>query len=350
MGEKPFYFRACELLRGRQAAKVFTPYDGILSGVFARETLKKEYALQDVPVSASRLETFAACPLRYFYKYVLRLTIHPDPEKVLQLQASDRGNLMHDILEKTLKRGLSEGWVEAKDSSRGASALEEEMERAFKRFEREGVPGALGLWLWEREQMRSDLRRVLEGVLSDSDWVPLAFEIGFGNRGGEESVEVVFDAGTDSRFRLQGRMDRVDVSKDGQNLRVVDYKSGSAGGAAKNSVKGGKKLQLPFYLWALKNIYPQKTAKEALYDFITRKGSYRQVEYDPEKTEGPEKVLGQVLSTVSRGVEGGLFPAVGRECDQCDYRGLCGTGMKGRGERKQEDAQTKDYYALENLK
>jgi ATP-dependent helicase/DNAse subunit B len=294
------------------------------------------------------LETFAACPLRYFYKYVLGLTLHPDPEKVLRLQPSDRGNLMHDILEKTLAEGVRSGWVRERALIQGNKTLAAEAEKAFRQFEKEGVPGAPGLWVWEMEQIRLDLRRVLKGVLADPDWVPLAFEIGFGDSKGS-GAEVVFTAAGSARFRLQGRMDRVDLSSDGRQLRVVDYKSGSSAGAAKNAVKGGKKLQLPFYLWALKNLYPDKEATQALFDFVTRKGGYKKIGYKAGEAAPLEELLVQVLSTVSKGVENGLFPAAGKDCEPCDYKKLCGTGMKTRGERKKEDEKTRDYYALENL-
>lgn len=340
--QKPFYFEGCDLLKLRQAARVFTAYDGMLQGAEAQKRLQQGHSLKEKRLSASRLETFAACPLRYFYKYVLGLTVTPEPEKVLELQASDRGNLMHDILEQTLRQGLKDGWLKAHDPKAAQKALGEEMEKAFRRFEREGVPGAPALWAWEKDQMARDLAAVFEDVLRDGQWTPLDFEVPFGD--GKGKNDVAFDA-----FRLQGRMDRVDVSKDGSRLRVVDYKSGNSTGVAKNSVKAGTKLQLPFYLWALQNLFPEKQAKEALYDYITRKGGYRQVSFTPETPDQIRNILSQVLTTVDGSVENGSFPAVGRECEYCDYQKLCGTGMKARGERKQDDEKAKEYYQLKEM-
>src|SRR6185369_655464 len=117
-------------------------------------------------------------------------TVYPDPEKILQLQASDRGNLLHDILEKTLARGLDEKWTAQRDIARGLQTLEEETEKAFRRFEKEGVPGAPGLWHWEKEEMTKDLRGVLQEVLSDPDWTPFAFEVAFGEKGNEVVFEL----------------------------------------------------------------------------------------------------------------------------------------------------------------
>jgi ATP-dependent helicase/DNAse subunit B len=228
------------------------------------------------------------------------------------------------------------------DQKAAQKALGAEMERAFKRFEKEGVPGAQALWAWEKDQIGRDLSSLIEEVLQNKEWTPLDFEVPFGNA--KEKNDVAFDS-----FHLQGRMDRVDVSKDGSRLRVVDYKSGSSTGVAKNSVKAGTKLQLPFYLWALQNLFPEKEANQALYDYITRKGGYRQVSFTPDSPDQIRSILSQVLSTVDGSVENGCFPAVGQECDHCDYQRLCGTGMKARGERKKDDKKVKEYFELEEL-
>lgn len=352
--QKPFYFEGCDLLKFRQAARVFTAYDGMLQGAEAQKRLQQGHSLKDKRLSASRLETFAACPLRYFYKYVLGLTVTPEPEKVLELQASDRGNLMHDILEQTLKQGLKEGWIKARDRGTAQKALGEEMEKAFRRFEREGVPGAPALWAWEKDQMARDLANVVEEVLRDGEWTPIDFEVAFGETKSQHEAtktqsEVIFKLKDGSTFKLQGRMDRVDVSKDGSRLRVVDSKSGSSTGVAKNSVKAGTKLQLPFYLWALQGLFPEKQAKEAIYDYITRRGGYRKVSFTPETPDQIRDILSQVLSTVDGSVEKGRFPAVGQECEHCDYKKLCGTGMKARGKHKKEDVKVKAYFDLEEL-
>ena len=171
----PFYFEGKELLKNRQAIPFFTAHDGMVTNAAALTALVENHGLDGSSISASRLETFAACPLRYFYRYVLHLTVYPDPEKILQLQASDRGNLIHDILEKTLGRGVKEEWAAQRDVAQGLQVLEEETQKAFRQFEKNGVPGAPGLWHWEKEEMTSDLQGVIKDVLTDPDWTPFRF-------------------------------------------------------------------------------------------------------------------------------------------------------------------------------
>jgi RecB family exonuclease len=240
---------------------------------------------------------------------------------------------------------VEEQWVAERDVAQGLQVLEEETQKAFRQFEKTGIPGAPGLWHWEKEQMDSDLQAVLKDVLADPDWTPFAFEVAFGEKG----KEVVFELADGQKLKLQGRMDRVDLSLDGQALRVVDYKTGSDAGTKKNSVKSGTKLQLPFYLWALRHLYPEKISKQALYDFMTRRGDYKKVAFDPSDAGEVKPILDQVLTTVAEGVVQGHFPSVGTACDHCDYRKLCGTGMEDRGKRKKEDQKVKNYYQLEDL-
>ncbi len=350
--ERPFYFEGAKLLKQRQAFPVFTAYDGKISGSQALKILKEKDSPRLKAVSASRLETFAACPLRYFYKYVLRVVVTPKPDRVLQLEGADRGQLMHGILEETLERGLKEKWFEKKKipQADALAALDEITRKHFERFTKEGVTGAPALWIWEQGQIKEDLIEVLEKVLDDPEWKPVELEAGFGSSTAEEEprAPVSFPL-EDGELKLQGFIDRVDEARDGSAFRVVDYKTGSDTGFSDQKLKAGTKLQLPFYLWALQQMRPEKPAQTALYEFITRKGKYRQVVYESESPEALQKILSRVIQPVVEGVETGLFPAAGKDCARCDYRPLCGPGAAERGERKAQDPAMRSYYQLEEI-
>ncbi len=268
MDDKPFFTQARRLLKERQSNRKFTPYDGVFQSVEAIAKLSKEHSLRDKTLSASRLETYAACPLRYFYRYVLGLKVHPEPERVFQLDPAEKGNLMHKVLEETLLRGAKEGWLKARDRQKGQKALEEETQKAFRKFEKEGVPGSPALWEWSQFILRKDLERALKKVLEDTDWTPADFRKGFG-RPGQPEVSFKTVSGV---FRLEGWMDRVDLSPDDKKLRVVDYKTGSNQAFKEDSVKEGTKIQMPLYLWACRTLYPGVVPEQAVYEFVTAKG------------------------------------------------------------------------------
>ena len=343
--EKPFFTEARRSLKERQGSRKFTPYDGVFRDAAAIGKLAQDHSLKNKTLSASRLETYAACPLRYFYRYVLGLKVHPEPERVFQLDAAEKGTLMHSILEETLSRGKKGGWLKARDGEKAAEILEEESQKAFKNFEINGVPGSPALWQWSQFSLRKDLKRALKKVLEDQDWTPVDFEKAFGREG---QPEVTFEtpAGT---FRLEGFMDRVDLSPDGKGLRVVDYKSGSNDAFTKNSVKEGTKIQMPLYLWACLTLYPGVTPQGALYEFLTAKGDYKAVPFDATDFKNVEEPLTVLLTTAAEAVDQGLFPAVAKACKQCDYKILCGSGAEKRGQRKKEDGRVGEYFKLEGL-
>ncbi len=343
--EKPFFEEARKLLKERQGSRKFTAYDGVFENAESIEKLRQDYSLKGKTLSASRLETYAACPLRYFYRYVLGLKVHPEPERVFQLDPAEKGNLMHTVLEETLSRGVSEGWLKTRDGEKAFQALEDETQKAFTKLEKEGVPGSPALWRWSRFIVSKDLARELKKVLKEKEWTPVDFEKAFG-REGQSEVSFTTEAGP---FRLEGFMDRVDLNSDGKRLRVVDYKSGTKEGFKNDSVKEGTKIQMPLYLWACRTLYPGKAPEEAVYEFLTAKGGYGETTFDakdPAKVEEPLKAL---LTTAAEAVEQGLFPAAAKACEHCDYRTLCGPGAEKRGERKREDSKVGNYYKLEDL-
>jgi hypothetical protein len=240
---------------------------------------------------------------------------------------------------------VKEGWLKEHDQEKARQTLSEETQRIFKRFEKEGVPGSFALWQWSQFILTQDLERVLREVLEDPDWTPVDFEKAFGRSG---QTEVVFTTPAGA-FKLEGFMDRVDVSADGKRLRVVDYKSGSNLGFKKNSVKEGTKIQMPLYLWACRTLYPNLTPEQAVYEFITAKGGYGSTTFDATNWSKVEEPLKALLTTTSQAVERGLFPAAAKACERCDFRLLCGPGAEKRGERKREDMRVGDYFKLEEL-
>jgi hypothetical protein len=171
------------------------------------------------------------------------------------------------------------------------------------------------------------------------------FEKAFG-REGQPAVTFQTPTGT---FRLEGFMDRVDLSPDGKQLRVLDYKSGSKDGFKKDSVKEGTKIQMPLYLWACQTLYPGVKPEEAVYEFLTAKADYGSIGFDASDWKSVEEPLKVLLTTASDAVEQGLFPAAAKACDRCDYRTLCGPGMEKRGEKKQDDPKAVKYFELEEL-
>lgn len=349
----PFAVEGARLLRERQGRRVFTPYDGVFETPDALARLAGADGLSGGPVSASRIETYATCPLRYYFRYVLGLETVREPEDSLRADPLERGLVLHSVLETVFRQGLTEGWwvspAGKRDEAAALAFLEGTARTAFDRFEKEGVTGAPALWRADRRRHLSDLRRLLLASLRDSRWVPIDVEKGFGTEG---AVPVSFPAGG-GEVRLRGRIDRVDRSAPEGSLRVVDYKSGrSDPDDMDQRMRGGRKVQLALYLWAARALYPGQRPVEGVYEFFTEEGGHRSVRHstpDAASADGTREALSRVLGAVVSGAARGLFPAMAGGCLFCDYKALCGVEQEKRRDRKAGDPRVREILAMEEV-
>ena len=199
-----------------------------------------------VPMSATKLDLVNSCHFNYF----LRFGLDAKPRQRAAFRATDYGTFVHDVLENTLRSAQDQGI--SLDDADGVRRLSQE---AADRYEREVLTGledepARFRYLFGR--MKQAALAVVESVtaeLSVSDFIPAAFELGFGRiRGPLPPVEV--EQGV--RLQLSGFVDRVDqwVHNGKRYLRVVDYKTGKKSFDFAD-VEDGRGLQMLLYLFAL---------------------------------------------------------------------------------------------------
>ncbi len=188
--------------------------------------------------SASGLEAYASCPVKWFVERLLRpAALEPDPEPML------RGELAHRVLEDTL-RALSGGGplVPARlDEARAhlRAALDEHADDARISPNAERRRAAL-------RRLEADLLRYVEHAAhAGSTFSPHEFELRFG--GPDDPLGPAELAG--GELRLQGRIDRIDVSADGTEAIVYDYKGKGAPPQARWLEDA--RLQVGLYLLAL---------------------------------------------------------------------------------------------------
>ncbi len=198
-----------------------------------------------VPMSATRLDLVNSCHFSHF----LRFGLEAKPRQKAAFRPSDYGTFVHDVLENTLRTAKSEG-VPLDD----ADEVRRLSQRAADRYEQEVLTGleeepARFRYLFGR--MKQAALAVVQSVaaeLSVSDFVPAAFELGFGP--GKELPPVEVEQGV--RLRLTGFVDRVDewLHNGRRYLRVVDYKTGKKSFDFAD-VEDGRGLQMLLYLFAL---------------------------------------------------------------------------------------------------
>ena len=194
--------------------------------------------------SASGIELWASCPVKWFVERMLRPEgLTPDPEAML------RGALTHTVLE-AIMRGL----IDATGSGRlDAATLPHARKLAATALERFEGTDAMTMSRDPSRQramehrLRSDVLRYLEHAASDgSGLVPAELEVDFG---GPNDIHPPLEL--PDGVRLRGRIDRIDTDGAGQAL-VLDYKGRIAVESAHWRTK--RKYQVALYLLAARDV------------------------------------------------------------------------------------------------
>ncbi|MEN6611796.1 MAG: PD-(D/E)XK nuclease family protein [Methanoregulaceae archaeon] len=325
-----------------------SPYAGTVSeDPEIRDLLLKEFSPAHI-YSPTVLETYAACPLRFFFEKVLNVRALPELE--LNLSARDRGTAVHNILSAFYREWKSRGngkvhLSELADAANlMAGIVSGELERyAFRSpaweatcVQMTGSPGT-GPGLFERFLQK-------ETDEEGSPLVPAYFEFTFGMRSDEnddpasvtEPVEISAGEGTEP-VRIKGRIDRIDITQDGL-FAIYDYKTGTQV-ATRNEIAAGKALQIPLYLLAFEKISGNQGVLGGYYQ-IRREVKNRIVLLDdtgkdlvissnPRVTKDFRTALLSSLQYSAgyiRGIRAGEFPLPAEEkCPNpyCDYAAVC---------------------------
>lgn len=210
--------------------------------------------------SISRLEQYAACPYSHFLKYGLGLR---EPKEFV-LESADLGNIFHDVLAgfgKDLERDgytwkdFPLGYGEEKVSQRLAVIREQYGDELLLDKARNGYA------LSRAERILKRSLQVLQKHMQAGEFTTYGLEIDF-------DVSCEWNATRELMMRLQGRIDRLDVSvaEDDMYVKVVDYKSGNKQ-LELDCVYAGLQMQLVVYMDSavkmLKERYPKKNIHPA---------------------------------------------------------------------------------------
>jgi len=314
-----------------RASGEFTRYDGNLAGAGIAPPSRSDVT------SATRLETWAACPFRYFAEVVLGVDVPETPERAFQMNPLDRGSLVHDVLDRFVGGVIAGGPSDA-------GHLRAVAEDVFAEYEARGVTGRDIFWRRDRERLLRDLVELLRQD-TGRGYTPLRTELRFG-----PPDPVRFALGDGRVIAFRGAVDRVDEDADG-GLLVTDYKTGSSrryqGLSAADPTAGGRRFQLPVYALAARAAVGRPGAPvEAEYWFVTSKWKFQHVGYVVD--DDVLARVGEVLGKLDTLIGGGAFPPVPTadmfvpwvECEFCDPDHL------GPGERRRDWERKREAPAL----
>ncbi len=288
-----------------------------------RKTAAMAAALEAHRYSASSVNLYLACPVRFYFQYVLGLREREDsfdePEQV------DIGDFLHELLKLAYEPFL------------GARPLwnQQGMQRFFgafdalfeQRFARRMKSDAFLL----KELMRYRLEEFLRHETARTEVARLLAL--------EKDYPVLVEAGG-KVFSFICKVDRVDECDDGRIL-VIDYKSGSTGllpaGRAKlaslpaerAAMKAAiKSFQMPLYLHCMRGVYPGREVDVALYslrsaEMKTFPGA-REAAYKDEILQRCLSLLGALLlEIIDPAVDFSADESDAQSCQRCPYVRMC---------------------------
>jgi RecB family exonuclease len=243
-------------------------------------------------LSASQLETYEDCPLRYFYEYVLR--VRADSNVYAEL-----GSLVHEVLAAFLD-------PDADDVEYSLASLREIAERMWR--------DDLARYRPQVEEARRDFFDMLErwweeeGSLTRPDVVAV-----------ERRFEV--DVGP---HRITGSIDRID-RRDGA-LRIVDYKTGSKETPADEMPDN---LQLAVYhLAASRDPELAACGPANALDLVFLRSM--KVRSQPVTVDHEAATEARVLAVADRILAEEFEPSVHANCRVCAFHRLCPIQAAGR--------------------
>jgi ATP-dependent helicase/nuclease subunit B len=220
-----------------RSSDLFTFYDGWLA---ARDAELDPTSPAGPVMSAARLEKLGACPLAYFFMYVLDLK---EPQE-LTLEPGQwltpilRGSLMHRVFEQFLRPWLNKGPDPAHSKEDAWPVLKEILNDAIMQMREDVPPPSESAFEAEVRQLEAMARIFLheEFTLASRGWRPRFLEVSLGmpaeGHGSDldtaDPVSVVLASGPS--FRARGRIDRIDERDDprGPALFLWDYKTGGS--------------------------------------------------------------------------------------------------------------------------
>ncbi len=246
-----FKDRLCELVKARETCGP--------NEVISTELLRKLYS-DKIKLSVSRLETFAACPMKHYLEYGIKVS----EREMGGFSPIDRGTIYHGVLE-NYGRELSERGFDYKTVP--DDIREELVTELVLKLSADKAPYTL----YENKRTEYQINRMIRVMkrttwalnrqLKESSFEPSLFEKTFYIRNEEgEGIEL----SNGFTMELKGKIDRIDLDKEGGRYRVIDYKS-KAKDFMLGGILDGTALQLLTYLDGAEEILKKSYEENDFY-------------------------------------------------------------------------------------
>jgi ATP-dependent helicase/nuclease subunit B len=327
--------------RWARGQRRWSPNDGVTRvQPYTRDALAAQ-RLNRRSYSASALQLFSACPYQFMLSAVYRLRPFEQPEPLQRMDPLTRGSLFHEIQARFFRTLQSNSALPVTSDTADAarSVLDEVIKQVGAAAHDELVPAVERVWQNELAGVRRDLHAWLEYLARDGEeWLPLYFELGFGEVPGErDEHSISTDVTLDGRFRLRGAIDLIEEHRQSGTLRITDHKTGrKPERIEKVLIGGGAVLQPVLYSMAVETALARDVSHGRLF-YCTSTGSFFS---HPILLDERSRAAGlEVLEVIDRAIESGFLAAAPTEeaCGRCDFRPVCGSDVFRRVARKPQE-------------
>ena len=283
-------------------------------------------------LSASSLNDYLACRLKFYYKYVAGLK--EEDEVTEEVDAGQFGNTFHHTMEAVYEH-LGRGSVVTKEVLDHLIKEKGYVEGQVAIFLNRELKQADDAPLGRRNQITANLvaEMVRTTLRRDCDYAPFTYMASEKQMLNTIEIDV---SGVPSKARIKGFIDRLD-RKDGDHLRICDYKTGTVNevGSYLNEsclekvFEGEKKTSFQLLVYALLLSMEKDSGKEfnlAVYQVRNLYSQGVESKYCPKETV---EAFGQRL----KGLIGEIFDpseafdsvaAGNKTCDYCPAKAICG--------------------------
>ncbi|MFN3551157.1 MAG: PD-(D/E)XK nuclease family protein [Endomicrobiia bacterium] len=283
--------------------------------------------LKNFQYSVSSLDTYIRCPLKFYFKYVLRLK---ETEDVFEEpESKDIGNFLHELLKESFEKfvGKEEFNIEEDFKKEFLNLFSKKFEQKLeKRYKTESflikkiMEFHLKNFLEFESKRRENIKRIL---FLEKEFIK---KINLGN------TEIMFKC----------KIDRVDELKD-NSLLVIDYKTGGFETMLKNLEieetsldreiikKKIRSFQLPLYQFVVESLYPNFNVNSGFYDIREKNEPIKLLFKKDETEENKNKKKGMYLKCLNFVINEILNSEINftaddtdeNYCKNCDFKYLC---------------------------
>jgi hypothetical protein len=336
---------------GDRDSPLFTEYDGFVPA--AGKML--DPCTREPAVSPTQLEDAAECPFRYFLQRGLGIDAVDDGERENDawLDPLTRGSELHDLYAQLLRKCRNEG--RRPEIANDLEWFLTKGREVLARLRKDMPPPSDEVFDREHREFLADLKLFVEAECDGGKaGTPVGLEVSFG-KGGDRSAEpldqaepINIELGNGLRFRLRGRIDRIDQIGS-SSFQIVDYKTGGYFEPDwKGVFAGGRRLQHALYGLAaaelLRRQHKGLTIIGSEYYFSAAKGCQERVSIKKQSTAAVTAVLADLRKVIASG----LFVHADDEsaCKWCNLGAACGANSFERANAKLADSKLEPYRRL----